>query len=124
MQQVQWIPAIFRCVLCCFLGVIWLFVCQVAVQASSLVVMDAVTDNPGTWLFHCHLTDHIHGGMMALFRITGTAPAQQLKGKVGGGGGGDQPGHHPSSCTGLITIMSRQFMLLSMPVRDRICEGP
>eukprot|EP00775_Hariotina_reticulata_P011260 gene11260-11409_t len=55
---------------------------QVVVQASSMVVMDAVTDNPGTWLFHCHLTDHIHGGMMALFTITGTAPAQQLKGKT------------------------------------------
>lgn len=123
MRLVQWTPTIFSCVLCCFLGVIWLFICQVAVQASSLVVMDAVTDNPGTWLFHCHLTDHMHGGMMALFSVTGAAPAQQLKGKVGGGGS-DQPGHHPSCCTGLITIILRPIMLLSMPIRDRTCEGP
>jgi hypothetical protein len=35
-----------------------------------------------SWLFHCHLTDHIHGGMMALFNIAGQAPVQKLDGKV------------------------------------------
>jgi hephaestin len=55
---------------------------QVVVVASSTYVLDAVTDNPGTWLFHCHLTDHIHGGMMALFNIDGTAPAMHLNGTV------------------------------------------
>ncbi|KAF6265588.1 Cupredoxin [Scenedesmus sp. NREL 46B-D3] len=55
---------------------------QVVVLASSAYVLDAVTDNPGTWLFHCHLTDHIHGGMMALFNIAGTAPVQNLTGKT------------------------------------------
>jgi FtsP/CotA-like multicopper oxidase with cupredoxin domain len=55
---------------------------QVVVLASSTYVLDAVTDNPGTWLFHCHLTDHIHGGMMALFNIQGKAPEQKLDGKV------------------------------------------
>jgi hypothetical protein len=55
---------------------------QVVVLASSAYVLDAVTDNPGTWLFHCHLTDHIHGGMMALFNIEGKAPVQKLEGKV------------------------------------------
>jgi hephaestin len=57
---------------------------QVVVLASSTYVLDAVTDNPGTWLFHCHLTDHIHGGMMALFNIAGQAPVQKLDGKVRG----------------------------------------
>jgi hypothetical protein len=55
---------------------------QVVVQASSAYVLDAVPDNPGTWLFHCHLTDHIHGGMMARFHIAGQAPVQKLDGKV------------------------------------------
>jgi hypothetical protein len=33
---------------------------------------------------HCHLTDHIHGGMMAPFNIAGQAPVQKLDGKVRG----------------------------------------
>jgi hypothetical protein len=55
---------------------------QMIVQSSSMLVLDAYTDNPGTWLFHCHLTDHIEGGMMAVFHINGTAPALKLNGKV------------------------------------------
>jgi hypothetical protein len=41
-----------------------------------------LADNPGTWLFHCHLNDHMDGGMMALFTIEGTAPPVTLDGKV------------------------------------------
>ncbi|WIA14174.1 hypothetical protein OEZ85_002716 [Tetradesmus obliquus] len=55
---------------------------QVVVLASSVYVLDAVTDNPGSWLFHCHLTDHISGGMMALFHIDGKAPVQKLDGRT------------------------------------------
>uniref|UniRef100_A0A383V6F7 Plastocyanin-like domain-containing protein n=1 Tax=Tetradesmus obliquus TaxID=3088 RepID=A0A383V6F7_TETOB len=55
---------------------------QVVVLASSAYVLDAVTDNPGSWLFHCHLTDHISGGMMALFHIDGKAPVQKLDGRT------------------------------------------
>jgi FtsP/CotA-like multicopper oxidase with cupredoxin domain len=55
---------------------------QVVVQSSSLLVLDAYADNPGTWLFHCHLTDHIEGGMMALFTVTGPPPVHTLNGKV------------------------------------------
>lgn len=47
-----------------------------------MAVLDAYTDNPGTWLFHCHLTDHIAGGMMALFHVAGQAPKFTLNGKV------------------------------------------
>lgn len=58
---------------------------QVPVQASSLEVLDTDADNPGTWLFHCHLNDHMDGGMMALFKVKGTAPEDRdeaLTGKV------------------------------------------
>lgn len=55
---------------------------QVTVLPSTMVALDAYTDNPGTWLFHCHLNDHMHGGMMALFTVTGTAPTHTLNGKV------------------------------------------
>jgi Multicopper oxidase len=26
-----------------------------------------VTDNPGTWLFHCHVNDHFTAGMQVCF---------------------------------------------------------
>ncbi|KIZ07330.1 hypothetical protein MNEG_0617 [Monoraphidium neglectum] len=55
---------------------------QVPIQSSSTEVLDMLADNPGTWLFHCHLNDHMDGGMMALFHIKGTAPTITLDGKV------------------------------------------
>ena len=29
-----------------------------------------VADNPGDWMFHCHVTDHQEAGMMSVIRIT------------------------------------------------------
>ncbi|MDP1718477.1 MAG: multicopper oxidase family protein [Burkholderiales bacterium] len=29
-----------------------------------------VADNPGDWMFHCHILAHQHGGMMTVFRVT------------------------------------------------------
>jgi FtsP/CotA-like multicopper oxidase with cupredoxin domain len=36
----------------------------------GMMVADMVPDNPGTWLFHCHVNDHFDGGMYALFTVT------------------------------------------------------
>ena len=33
-----------------------------------------VADNPGTWLFHCQVTDHMEAGMMATYTIYPPAP--------------------------------------------------
>ena len=35
----------------------------------SMVVADMMPDNPGTWLFHCHVNEHYEGGMQTLFRV-------------------------------------------------------
>ncbi len=32
-----------------------------------------VADNPGDWMFHCHITDHQTAGLMAVLRVGGTA---------------------------------------------------
>jgi FtsP/CotA-like multicopper oxidase with cupredoxin domain len=32
--------------------------------------VDFVADNPGTWMLHCHVNDHISAGMMTKFTIT------------------------------------------------------
>ena len=28
-----------------------------------------VADNPGDWMFHCHILDHQEGGMMSVIRV-------------------------------------------------------
>jgi len=36
---------------------------------ASLDAVDMAADNPGTWLFHCQVSDHMEAGMMASFTI-------------------------------------------------------
>ena len=36
---------------------------------GSMVTVDMLADNPGTWLFHCHVTDHMEAGMMVTYTI-------------------------------------------------------
>lgn len=36
---------------------------------GSMMTADMKADNPGVWLIHCHTADHIHAGMLALYRI-------------------------------------------------------
>jgi manganese oxidase len=35
----------------------------------AMAIADMVPDKQGTWLYHCHLNDHLTGGMQALFRV-------------------------------------------------------
>ena len=37
---------------------------------GSMAVADMLADNPGTWILHCHVGDHMHAGMLATFTIT------------------------------------------------------
>ena len=36
---------------------------------AQFVVADVVADNVGTWMFHCHLSDHTSGGMMTDYEV-------------------------------------------------------
>jgi manganese oxidase len=36
---------------------------------ASMVTADMNADNPGEWLFHCHVADHINAGMITTFQI-------------------------------------------------------
>ena len=36
---------------------------------GSMKTVDMIADNPGTWMFHCHVEDHMENGMMAVFTI-------------------------------------------------------
>ncbi|XP_062909919.1 ferroxidase HEPHL1-like isoform X1 [Mobula hypostoma] len=36
---------------------------------GTFQTIEMVVSNPGTWLLHCHVTDHIHGGMETVYTI-------------------------------------------------------
>uniref|UniRef100_A0A8D0HPU9 Ceruloplasmin n=1 Tax=Sphenodon punctatus TaxID=8508 RepID=A0A8D0HPU9_SPHPU len=36
---------------------------------GTFEMVEMVVGNPGTWLLHCHVADHIHAGMETLFRV-------------------------------------------------------
>ena len=35
----------------------------------GMIIADMVPDNPGTWLFHCHVGPHLEGGMSSLYTV-------------------------------------------------------
>ena len=41
----------------------------VSLLPASMAMVDMVPDNPGTWLFHCHVNDHIRAGMSTLYVV-------------------------------------------------------
>jgi hypothetical protein len=41
----------------------------IELMPGSMAVADMRADNPGTWLFHCHVADHMESGMMADYTI-------------------------------------------------------
>ncbi len=43
---------------------------MVELLPGSMKTADMTPDVPGTWLYHCHVNDHIDAGMMALFTVT------------------------------------------------------
>ncbi|KAM4799039.1 hephaestin isoform X5 [Urocitellus parryii] len=36
---------------------------------GTFEVVEMVASNPGTWLMHCHVADHVHAGMETLFTV-------------------------------------------------------
>jgi FtsP/CotA-like multicopper oxidase with cupredoxin domain len=42
---------------------------DVELLPGSMKVADMKADNPGTWLFHCHVSDHMMGGMYAFYVV-------------------------------------------------------
>ncbi len=36
---------------------------------GSMATADMVADNPGTWLMHCHVADHLNAGMFGTYTI-------------------------------------------------------
>jgi FtsP/CotA-like multicopper oxidase with cupredoxin domain len=36
----------------------------------QMLTADMVPDNPGVWMFHCHVAPHLDAGMQALFTVS------------------------------------------------------
>jgi len=41
----------------------------VFLAAAMMVTVDMVPDNPGIWMFHCHISDHLAAGMHAHYQV-------------------------------------------------------
>jgi manganese oxidase len=41
----------------------------VTLLPAQMETVDMVPDDPGTWLYHCHIDDHMDAGMVALYRV-------------------------------------------------------
>jgi FtsP/CotA-like multicopper oxidase with cupredoxin domain len=42
----------------------------VSLLPATAIVADMVPDDPGIWMFHCHVNDHISAGMTARYEVT------------------------------------------------------
>ncbi len=42
----------------------------IAVTSAQMVTADMVPENPGIWLYHCHISDHMLAGMTARYEVT------------------------------------------------------
>jgi FtsP/CotA-like multicopper oxidase with cupredoxin domain len=51
---------------------------------GSMETVDMLADNPGSWMFHCHVEDHMEAGMMAIYTIY-KPPAQSCPLAFAGG---------------------------------------
>jgi FtsP/CotA-like multicopper oxidase with cupredoxin domain len=51
----------------------------VSVGPAESITVDMTADNPGTWMLHCHVDEHMHAGMHARYRILPAAPPSAPK---------------------------------------------
>ena len=48
-----------------------------ALLSMGMLVADMVPDNPGTWLFHCHVGPHLEAGMQSFYTVSPADVASQ-----------------------------------------------
>lgn len=52
-----------------------------AIGPAQALTADMIPDRAGTWMFHCHLDDHMKGGMQTVYEVTERAASGAAKGK-------------------------------------------
>lgn len=53
--------------------------------SMGMIVADMVPDNPGTWLFHCHVGPHLEGGMTSTYTVLPATVAERPANDTPGG---------------------------------------
>jgi hephaestin len=41
----------------------------VELMQAQMLTVNMIPDDPGTWMFHCHIDDHMEAGMAALYKV-------------------------------------------------------
>jgi hephaestin len=41
----------------------------ISLLPAGMIVADMKSDNPGIWLFHCHVNDHLTAGMITRYQV-------------------------------------------------------
>ena len=41
----------------------------IALSPAQMVTVDMVPDNPGMWMYHCHVSDHMDSGMITMYQV-------------------------------------------------------
>jgi hephaestin len=41
----------------------------ISIAPAQMETVDMVPDDPGTWMYHCHVDEHMQAGMMALYKV-------------------------------------------------------
>jgi manganese oxidase len=41
----------------------------IALSPAQMETVDMVPDDPGTWMYHCHVDDHMEAGMIVLYKV-------------------------------------------------------
>jgi manganese oxidase len=41
----------------------------ILLSPAQMVTADMVPDNVGTWMYHCHVSEHMQAGMMAMYKV-------------------------------------------------------
>ncbi|KAG2463685.1 HEPH protein, partial [Polypterus senegalus] len=49
---------------------------------ATFQTVEMVTSNPGTWLLHCHVADHVHAGMETVYTVLPEKDTQGTSGTV------------------------------------------
>lgn len=52
---------------------------------GTFQTVELVAENPGTWLLHCHVADHIHAGMETTYTINKSGEVSETCLGLGGG---------------------------------------
>jgi hypothetical protein len=83
---------------------------------GSMIAVDMLADNPGTWMFHCHVSDHMEAGMMAVYTIY-APPARSCPLRFNGGEFWKSPGNFSLSVKNVsgktvssLSLMSEMLM--------------